>query len=353
MTEIESATIARYLSGELSATEAARVEAWIAADPARQALVESLRAAWTRPEPPEFDPDDSVWQRIAAGVEQPARRPVLVRGSRAATPRRVPRFAARRRVRILPAAAAIVLAAGLGIFASLQDRDGDAPMREVTSGPGQRAALDLPDGSRAVLAPESRLRFAADFGTRAGPRALYLEGDAYFEARHDSSRPFLVHAGDAVIEDLGTEFVVASHAEKHGIEVVVVSGAVALHPATGPTADPLVTLRRGDRARLDSSGVATVTRDVNLAAYVGWTEGNLVFDATPLREAVPVLARWYDLDVRIADSVLGERKLTASFSGEPVTEVFEMIARSLDARVQRDGRAVLLSARSNAGTNTQ
>jgi transmembrane sensor len=92
---------------------------------------------------------------------------------------------------------------------------------------------------------------------------------------------------------------------------------------------------------------------VNLASYIAWTEGNLVFDATPLREAMPVLARWYDLEVRIADPILAERKLTASFSGEPVAEVFEMIARSLDARVRRDGRTVVLSPRTNAGTNTR
>jgi transmembrane sensor len=310
--------------------------------------VESLRAGWTRPEPVDFDPNDVVWQAIAARMEQPAARPVLVRSSRPASSPRAPKFAPSHRMRMLPAAAAVLFVVGLGSYMSFRSHLVEVPMREVASGRGQRAAVELPDGSRAVLAPESRLRFAADLGTRNGARALYLQGEAYFEARHDRSHPFLVHAGEAVIEDIGTEFVIASQPEKHGVEVVVVTGSVALHPATDPASHPLVTLKRGDRAYLDSSRVATVTRNVNLAPYTGWIQGNLVFDATPLQEAIPELARWYDLEVRISDPSLARRKLTASFSGEPVTEVLEMIARSLDARVLRDGRMVVLSPKNHS-----
>ena len=41
--DIDSLTLARYLSGELGPSEAAEVERWIAADPAHRELVDSLR----------------------------------------------------------------------------------------------------------------------------------------------------------------------------------------------------------------------------------------------------------------------------------------------------------------------
>jgi transmembrane sensor len=38
-------------------------------------------------------------------------------------------------------------------------------------------------------------------------RELYLrKGEAHFEVARDRSRPFLVHAGDAVVRAVGTEF---------------------------------------------------------------------------------------------------------------------------------------------------
>jgi transmembrane sensor len=336
----DSLTLARYLSGELGVAEAAQVERWIEADPANRALVGALREVWTRGHPPDFDPDDALWNRIAARLERPLPKPALVRGFG-----RWPAQPARRFVpaAAAAAAAAVILAVGATLVVQLRQAEEPVPMREVATARRQRATLDLPDGSRVVLAPESRLRFAADLGAgRAGrARDLLLEGDAYFEVRHDSTRPFRVHAANAVVEDLGTEFVVGVRPEKGGLEVVVVTGAVALREDSAVR--PLVTLGRGDRARLDSVGTAVLTRDVNLAPYVAWTQGRLVFDATPLNEAVPALSRWYDLDIRLADPGLAGRRLSATFGTEPVAQVLELIARSLDARVARDGRTVVFS----------
>jgi ferric-dicitrate binding protein FerR (iron transport regulator) len=345
----DSLTLARYLSGEASPADAEQVERWMAAAPANAELLESLRAIWTRRAPPEFDPDDAVWNRIAAQLEQPPARPALVReGSRPAA--RLGRWAPRSSLRFLPAAAAaaVVVLVGATVAVELHQREAPVAMRDVVTRRGQRAVLYLPDGSRAVLAPESRLKFPTTFGARGrdgsgSAREVWLEGQGYFEVQHDSTRSFSVRAANAVVEDLGTEFVVATYPERRGVEVVVVSGLVALRRVTEDAGEPpvLLTLARGDLARLDSSGTAILTPHVNLTPYVAWTEGNLVFDATPMGEVAPALGRWYDLDVRVADRALAERRLTASFRHEPVSQVLELIARSLDARVERDGRSVV------------
>jgi ferric-dicitrate binding protein FerR (iron transport regulator) len=345
----DSLTLARYLSGEASPAETASVERWIAADPANAELLESLRTIWTRREPPEFDPDDAVWNRIAAQLEQPPGRPALV-PERVRSAARFGRWPARTSLRFLPAvaAAAVVLLISATVAVELRQREEPVAMREVETRRGQRAALYLPDGSRAVLAPESRLRFSRALGARGrggsgSAREVWLEGQGYFEVQHDSTRAFRVRAANALVEDLGTEFVVAAYPERRGVEVVVVSGLVALRRITEDAGESpaLLTLARSDLARLDSSGTAILTPNVNLAPYLAWTEGTLVFDATPLREVAPALGRWYDLDVRVADRALADRRLTASFRHEPVSQVLELIARSLDARVERDGRSVV------------
>src|SRR6266545_4001341 len=326
--DIDSSTLARYLSGELAPADAARVERWVAADAANGELVASLRQVWDRGAPREFDAADAVWRRIAARLERPHPRPALVRegGSAGRPTAGGVGWPVRWVVRVLPVAAAVILAVGgVTLLSEFRDPPPPMPLREVATRRGQRAVLDLPDGSRAVLAPDTRLRFAASLGARrragtSAGRDLFLEGEGYFEVQHDSTRPFRVHVANAVVEDIATEFVVASRAEKPGVEVVDVAG-------------------------VDSLGTAVLTRNVNLDRYVAWTRGTLVFDGTPLREAAASLSRWFDLDISIAGRGLAQRRLTATFGAEAAPQVLELIARSLDAHVARSGRAVVFSKR--------
>src|SRR6266508_5603046 len=165
--DIDSSTLARYLSGELAPADAARVERWVAADAANGELVASLRRVWDRGAPREFDADDAVWRRIAARLQRLHPRPALVRELGRTTRGWLRGRAARWAVRVLPIAAAVFLAAGgITLLSQLRDPPPPIPLREVATRRSQRAVLDLPDGSRAVIAPESRLRFAATLGAR-------------------------------------------------------------------------------------------------------------------------------------------------------------------------------------------
>src|SRR5436190_8462962 len=104
--DIDSLTLARYLSGELGPTEAAEVERWIAADPAHRELVDSLRKVWSPGELPEFDPDDVLWRRIAAGLERPLSKPALVQPARSEGSLRTRVWPFHRPAQVLTAAAA-------------------------------------------------------------------------------------------------------------------------------------------------------------------------------------------------------------------------------------------------------
>jgi ferric-dicitrate binding protein FerR (iron transport regulator) len=232
-------------------------------------------------------------------------------------------------------------------------------MREVTTQRGQRAVLDLADGSRVILGAESRLRIPTGFGgsAREDSRDLYLDGKAYFEVRHDNEHPFRVHTETGVAEDVGTSFVVTAYPETNGMEVAVTSGAVSLDRPAVPagagrasgqeagSTRPMLTLTRGDLARLDSAGTATLTRNVDLSPYLAWAQGRLVFDDTRLGDAVAELARTYDLDIRLADSTLADRRFNASFGDETPSQVMQRIALTLDLRVERHGDVFRLASR--------
>jgi ferric-dicitrate binding protein FerR (iron transport regulator) len=342
---MDDATLTRYLSGSSGPAEAAEVERWLDADPANRALLERLRAAWNPPPIGATDPDDRMWHWIAARMEASPPRPILAD----AVPSR--QLGLRRWALV---AAALVLVAGGAWLAQRTrigrasiEKAGSAFMRELVTSRGERATANLPDGTRVILGPESRLQIPTNFAA-AGGRDVQLQGEAFFQASHDSTRPFRVHTATGIAEDLGTDFVVTAYPENRTTRVVVSLGKVALRPPTDTSVaerrPALLTLQAGDLGRIDEAGSTTLTRQVDLSKYVGWTEGRLAFDEVPLPDAIERLARWYDLDIRLADSSLAGRRFTATFHDEGVARVLHVLEVALDVRVEQRGRLITLRA---------
>ncbi len=338
--EVPWELLAAYLAGELAPEERARVAAWLAAEPRREELLESLRLVW----------DGSAAGRRRYNVEAALRR-VAAESARPPAPLRrplAPTVWGRAPLwkRGLVAASVVGAAVGGWWLVARGVRENPAPVasKEYRTTRGQRLALKLADGSSILLAPASVLRIDPGYG--AGARPVQLAGEAYFEVAHDAARPFSVRTSRTVIRDLGTRFVVRAYAEEPVTDVVVAEGRVAvgpIAPAPGPVPDSLL-LDPGDRGWLSADGSLTLARTVNLDGYFGWTEGRLVFRNTPLSEALRRIGRWYDVDVRLVDPGLSTRTLTASFHHEPAAEVVRLVATTFGLRVERHGATFVLRA---------
>jgi transmembrane sensor len=263
-------------------------------------------------------------------------------------------------------AAAILVLVGTGASLVLRGPSAETvAMREITTTHGERTILELADGSRVTLDASSRLRVPTDLGVvsprwlfwrAAAPRRLELAGRGLFDVKHDHARPFIVETATATTQDVGTSFVVAAYPESRATEVAVVEGSVALWdrpsaPSVEPNrvpsrrVPPLMTLTRGDVGTLATNGTATLRRGVALESYVSWTRGVLIFDQTLLRDVATELGRWYDLDIRLADSALGERRLTAQVRTETASEALQRIGLILDLNIELGGRTAVLSPR--------
>jgi ferric-dicitrate binding protein FerR (iron transport regulator) len=221
-------------------------------------------------------------------------------------------------------------------------------MRDVSTVKGQRATIELRDGSRIILGSTSRVRYAQEFGT-SGSRDIYLDGEAYFEVAHDTLHPFRVHTTRGIAEDLGTKFVVTVYPETRGMQVFVESGSVALRHDTTSSGiqrtNPALVLTGGELGRLDSGGVATRLPVRDSSQYMGLVTGQLVFRGVPLRQALPMINRWYDLDIVLGDSTLGSEQLVAEFHQQSAAEVMRLLAMSVDARYEHRGHEVVLLPR--------
>jgi transmembrane sensor len=320
-TRIDWDLLSRYQGGTCTAEESQRVAQWLAESPDHAALLRALPVIGTvgdRTMPPEGK------KALAAALRQ---RPGIG----------VPGFTMPRRSRWLAfaaaAAAAIVAVVGVRIATHTSKPSPSAAPRTYATTVGQRGEVRLPDGTQVMVAPESRLRLAADFGRQR--RDIYLEGEAYFEVVHDSARPFTVFTANASTRDLGTAFAIRGYSEERTVRVVVREGRVAMSGAG--------LLAAGDVGRLAADGQATVRHHANVDALLGWTKGELAFQDAPLGQVLRDLRRWYGLDTDVSDSSLAALPFTGSLRGLTPDRAVQVVASTLGLQVRQDGsRAVLV-----------
>src|SRR5207302_547034 len=156
-----------------------------------------------------------------------------------------------------------------------------------------------------------------------------------------------------LIQDLGTTFGVRNDGEED-VRVVVTSGSVLLQgtekarQGTSKPARPSsvgVVLKGGDRGSVDRNGRPSAETKAARPDDLAWTNGRLLFDNASLGQVRADLRRWYGVDLKVADSSLANRHLTASFAGEPIDRVLDVIGLALGARIERQGNTAVLKAR--------
>ncbi|WP_420223833.1 FecR family protein [Pigmentiphaga litoralis] len=206
--------------------------------------------------------------------------------------RQSPSQAARRRTLGMLGAGGVVAAlAGGGRWYWQQ------PLEQLALSTGKAQQLDrtLSDRSELSLAARTACQVAVYRNRR---EVRLAAGEVRFRVTHDPDRPFLVMTDWGRVRVLGTIFTVSAR-EGH-MRVAVADGRVGVWPygdaggsADTPgvlTDDPPVVLQAGQAIDVDRHGLGA-RRTLPPDDVGAWRQGWLVFDNTPLPEAV---ARWND-----------------------------------------------------------
>jgi transmembrane sensor len=336
--------IARYFAGESTTAEADAVRRWLEVHPADEVALSALNdvsAQLVSATPRGLDVEAAL-KRVAA--RRDAVDVIPIDGRRSRQPAAQSAVPARRwqSVAVRAAAAVVLIVGGWFWWHSMQTggytNQSNAVAQTFETAVGKRDSVRLIDGTRVVLAPESRLTVAMGYGDKV--REVELTGEAYFDVHHDAARPFAVHAAGATIRDLGTTFTVRS-AGAGGVRVAVTSGSVSLASDQSPP-NAAVVLRPGDAGTVAANGQALVERGGAAEPDTAWTTGRLVFREAPIGAVRSELRRWYGIDL-VVDSSFASRHLSVTFDGETPDRALEIIALSLGAQVQRQGNTATIT----------
>jgi ferric-dicitrate binding protein FerR (iron transport regulator) len=209
------------------------------------------------------------------------------------------------------AVGAVLIAVLIGMAAMMDRLGADAKVttavsaadaRVVTSNPGQLGNLLLDDGTKVRIAPESKLSIAKAYGEKV--RAVKIEGAANFDVAKDQPRPFLVRAGNAMVEAKGTMFTVRAYPADSTVTVVVNDGSVEVRQGKERQTVPA-----GQSLFISDSTLRAATADERDAADA-WRNGTLAVTNRPLREVLPQLRRWYGLDIHAEQPTLLDRPVS-------------------------------------------
>ncbi|WP_197084160.1 FecR family protein [Sphingobacterium sp. Ag1] len=193
----------------------------------------------------------------------------------------------------------------------------------------------LPDGTQVWLNAESTLKYPTRF--TGNKREVELEGEGYFEVTHNAKKPFIVTSRGQRLKVLGTKFNINSYENETAISTTLVSGSVELTNSQNPTP---VLLKPGQQGKLYSLSSICSVEDVDTEVYTAWTSNEFQFAATPLKEVLKQLERWYDIDVdykkvpniKVHATISREKKLsTVLYTLEQITDLnFKVTGRRID-----------------------
>lgn len=315
--------IGKYLAGETTANEHVEVETWIQQSALNQQHFDQIKLIFEKAAAVKgqqhFDTDEA-WIKLKARLDQSKVRAIT--------------FSLWPALRI---AAGVVILISASYFGYQWLNTPVEKMALRTEGEIVRDTL--PDGSHAVLNKSSSITYA--YHPRKNERKVLLEGEAFFDVKHDEEKPFIIETQEVLIKDIGTTFNVKAFAESETVEVYVETGEVEFYTLTDPGLN-LVAGETGIYNKKNKSFARLQQVDTNKLAY---KTGYFTFHNADLASIVEDLNMVYTVQIKLSHKALHSCRLNVSFRNERIEDIVEIIAETLHLTIRKEGNNVVLDGK--------
>jgi len=271
----------RSVANDWGNEDQAALDAWLAAAPTNRVAYLRVKAAWNKAD------------RLAA-LKLPLPR------------KAVPPVSAGMLPMLLRLAACFGLLAVIGLAAlSFMTR---SQAQTFATAIGGHKLIQLHDGSTIELNTNTSIAVNVTAGSRT---VTIAKGEVYFQVHHDAARPFVVYAEGHRITDLGTKFLVRTHAS--GLEVALISGSARLDTPNAARKKSVL-LKPGEVAVAKTGGISVAREPLGqLADRLAWRRGMLVFRHITLAEAAAEFNRYNSRKIVISNDIAG-LKINGTFA---------------------------------------
>jgi ferric-dicitrate binding protein FerR (iron transport regulator) len=340
--DVNYGMLAKFLSDEASDAEIAEVESWAGQSAENQAVLQNgsdiMQKAGLYFHTRKFNPA-RAWDKVSKITEESI--------PEVETEKPVPVISFRKRWMRVAASLLLALMLGsAGFYIGIRQQKTTIFTEVVSNKEQVLQGVTLPDGTVVTLNNNSKLNYPKHFSGKY--RKVSIEGEAFFEVKHDASKPFVISAGKAQIRVLGTSFNVCARPGDKTVEVTVETGKVQFgcqKLAQQPCQNLILTPgEKGIMFTSDHSMKKSLNENPNVTA---WKTRDLVFHKTRLSEVILDLEKVYHTDIQLSDPSLNELILTAHFDNQPIDFIVEVIRLTFNLELSAQNGQYFLTAATN------
>ena len=319
--------LARYFGGDASERDMQELEEWIFFSPDHQQYFDELTSLYAKmvvsgtPEP--IPHTEKAKERFMAYISvQKEGKPTHVHKIK-----RIPFYRSR-----------LFQAAGIALFFILSFSFwklvlSDREMILATQMTSKQEVLS--DQTQVDLSNNSKITYRSTFAKNN--KIIQLEGEANFKVGHSGKGSLQVIANETFIDDIGTVFEVTAYPDSNYVSVKVSTGQVHFYT------------KSNDGLKISAGETGIYYKQTKTFKVLAQKLDSLVagsmhvdFHAIVLRDALDIISNAYKVNIKTADKSIGNRKITVNFDGEDVNIVLQIIAETLDLKLEKGNNGYLL-----------
>ncbi|HEY9258109.1 FecR family protein [Chitinophaga sp.] len=165
---------------------------------------------------------------------------------------------------------------------------------------GKKIRIELSDGTGVWVNADSKLVYPSAFA--GNTREVWIQGEAYFEVAPNAQQAFVVHAGSANVQVLGTAFNISTYED---IQTTLINGKVS-----ASAGNEKVVLSPGEQASYDAATASLQKESVDTRIYTAWKDDDIYFEDVTLGAILNSLGRSFDYNFKFEDATLEKLNIT-------------------------------------------
>lgn len=212
----------------------------------------------------------------------------------------------------------------------------------VSTEPGQRAQVVLPDGSKLWLNASSCVEYSTSFFS--SERRVFLNGEAYFEVKKNPRLPFIVSSQGVETRVTGTKFNIRAYKKENQLKTTLLEGAVEVSLPIKPKEEIHMIPNEELTVHLDNFKTTLVHTSV-AEESIRWIGGVLHFNQSTLKEIAEILEKHYNVHIKIDDVALQQQRFSCDFDlSDDIYQILSVLSftKSFDYRI--DNKQIILTA---------
>jgi transmembrane sensor len=236
------------------------------------------------------------------------------------------------------AAAAIII--GLATVIFFISRQKNFNIKTSYASADNRLEILLEDSSVVWLNRNSLLKVLGNFNE--GRRELVLKGEAFFEVKKNSAKPFIIYTGNTVTRVIGTSFNLFENIERDRVEIAVNEGKVLFTTKKPLHKRQQIILLASEKGQYSNSTHKIEKIKLTDKNYLSWKTREIKFKNTPIAEVCELLSHDFNMIITAEGNNINEIRLTASFKNKSLDEILNIISLTINAQIIRqEGKIVI------------